>query len=96
VLTPKRAIEHENNHVQNLLVVGAPTSETDMRRRSDRYAAFVACTRKPLPRKDPVRKEVSRVDLASLGQLDPPPSVTGTRGDKIRNKGLEEKIRVWG
>jgi hypothetical protein len=82
VLTPERVIEHEHDHVQNLLVTGAPTSQTGMRRQLDSYAASTACTREPLPRRFPIREEVPWVDLALAGQLDLPPSATGIRGDK--------------
>jgi hypothetical protein len=68
--------------VQKLLVVGAPTGQTGMHCRSDRCAAAAACTRIPLPERDPIREGASWVDLASAGHLDLPPSATGTKGNK--------------
>jgi hypothetical protein len=76
---PEPAIEHEHDHVQNLLVAGAPTGKSGW---LDQCAASTACTREPLPERDPVREGASWVDLASAGQLDPPPSAAGTKGDK--------------
>jgi hypothetical protein len=57
--------------------------------RSDWYVVSVACTRKPLLRRDPVGEEVSWVDLTSVGQLDLPSSAAGTRGDKQFRFGRE-------
>jgi hypothetical protein len=59
---------------------------------SGRCAASAACTRNPLPRRDPIRKGVSWVDLASAGQLDPPPNITGTKRDK--KLGFKKRIRI--
>jgi hypothetical protein len=82
VLTPERVVKHEHDHMQNLLVAGAPTGETGMSSRSDRYAASTVCTRKPLPKREPIGEGASWIDLASAGQLDPTPSTVETRGDK--------------
>jgi hypothetical protein len=73
--------------VQELLVAGAPTGQIG--RRSDRYAASVACTRNPLPERDPVGEGVSWVDLASACQLDPSPSAAGMKVDKKLGFGRE-------
>jgi hypothetical protein len=43
-------------------------------------------------REDPIREEASWVDLASAGQLDPPPSTAGTKGDK---KLVFGKEKLW-
>jgi hypothetical protein len=54
MLTLERSIKHEHDHVQNFLVVGARTDQTDKCSRSDRCAASATYTRAPLPRRDPV------------------------------------------
>jgi hypothetical protein len=82
LLTPERVVEHEHNLMQDLLVAGAPISQTDMSGWSDRCAASIACTRKALPERDPIREGVSWVDLASAGQLDPPLNAAGMRENK--------------
>jgi hypothetical protein len=40
--------------------------------------------------RDPVRDEASYVDLASIDQLDLPPSAVGMKGDKKLRFGEEE------
>jgi hypothetical protein len=82
VLTPEHAITHEHDLMQKLLVTGALIGQTDMCRRSDRCATSTTYTRNPLPSRDPVWEGVSWVDLALVGQLDPPPSIVGAKGDK--------------
>jgi hypothetical protein len=64
---------------------------------SDRYVLPVrpVCGLRRLNQKypfweGPVREEASWVDLASAGQLDPPPSATGMKGDKKLWFGKEE------
>jgi hypothetical protein len=81
-LTPEHVIEHEHNLVQDLLVAGAPIGQTDMSGWSDRCAASIACTRNALPERDPIGEGVSWVDLASVGQLDPPLNAGRTRENK--------------
>jgi hypothetical protein len=68
--------------VKKLLVAGAPSGHIGMRRQSDWYAASAACIKNPLPERDPVGEGVFWVDLVSAGQLDPPPSAVGIKGDK--------------
>jgi hypothetical protein len=58
--------------------------------RSDRYSASAVWTRNLLPERDPIREEASWVDLASAGQLDPPLSIAGMKGDKKLGFGKEE------
>jgi hypothetical protein len=82
VLTPERVITHKYDLMQKLLVAKAPTGHTNMRCRSDRCAASAPYTRILLPGRDPIGEGASWVDLASTGQLDPPPSIAGIRGDK--------------
>jgi hypothetical protein len=42
------------------------------------------------PERDPVGEEAPWVDLASEGQVDLPPSATGTKGDKKLGFGKEK------
>jgi hypothetical protein len=44
--------------------------------------------------RDPVRDEASYVDLASIDQLDLPPSAVGMKGDK-KIKVWRRGVRVW-
>jgi hypothetical protein len=90
LLTAERAITHEHDLVQKLLVTGAPTSQTGMCCRSDRCAASASWTRNLLLGRDPIGEGVSWVDLASTGQLDLPPSAARTKGDKKLGFGKEE------
>jgi hypothetical protein len=60
--------------------------------RSDQYVASAASTREPLLRRDPIGEEVPWVDLASVGQLDLPPSTDGMIGDKKLGFGNKKKL----
>jgi hypothetical protein len=89
VLTPEHAVTHEHEHVQKLLVVGASTGQTGMRRQSDRCATSTVCTRNPLPGRDPIGEGLSWVDLVLAGLLDPPPNAAGMKADKKLGFGIE-------
>jgi hypothetical protein len=89
LLTPERAVTDEHDLVHKLLIVGAPTGQTDMCRRSDWCATSATCTRNPLPGRDPIGERVSWVDLASTSHLDPPPCIAGMKGDKKLGFGKE-------
>jgi hypothetical protein len=82
-LTPEHVVKYEHDHVHTLLVVGALTGQTGM---------YGLCTRTiELPHgRDPVGEEAPWVDLALVGQLDPPPSVARTNGDKKLGFGKEK------
>jgi hypothetical protein len=68
LLIPERVVIHEPHElVQKLLVVGAPTDQTGMRRRPNWYAASATCTKNPLPGRVPIGDGVPWVDLASVG-----------------------------
>jgi hypothetical protein len=82
VLTPKCVVTHEHDLEQKLLITRAPTGQIGMLCRSDRCAASAAYTRILLLGRDPIREGASKVDLASAGQLDPPPSAAKMKGDK--------------
>jgi hypothetical protein len=80
---------HDHDHVQKLLIARTPIGQTGMHCRLDQYAASAACTRNLLLERDPIEEGASWVDLASAGQLDPPPSVAGTKGDQKLGLGKE-------
>jgi hypothetical protein len=82
MLTPECAVIHEHDLVQKLLVAEAPTGQTGMYYRSYWYATSAAWISNLLLGRDPIREEASWFDLASAGQLDPPPNVIETKGDK--------------
>jgi hypothetical protein len=53
--------------MQKLLVTEAPNSQIGMYYRSDQYATSSACTKNLLFERDPIREDMSWVDLASRG-----------------------------
>jgi hypothetical protein len=99
LLTPERVVTHEHDLVQKLLIVSSNRSNWYMLPVRP-LCCLTAYTINLLPGKDLIRERASSVDLASAGQLDPPPSATGTKGDKKlgfrkESQGLEIKSKIF-
>jgi hypothetical protein len=80
VLTPERAVKHEHDYMQKLLVTGAPIGLTGCDYWFDRCA-------RPLPPKGP-RRGGSTLGRSSIGR-------TARSASKRRRDEGRQEIRVW-